>query len=165
MTEHLDLATLDAVRTGEATAEEAAHARDCASCSVALEDVSRVADRLGAARRPGLEVSPRVRGRILAEARRRPVSWRWMAAAAAMLVAVLGLWLVARPEPDAGPIVAGDVDRSGRVDIIDAYALALRLESGEPPEAGWDLNGDGRVDEGDVDAIGRLAVSVGRRDG
>ena len=88
---------------------------------------------------------------------------RWMGAAAAVLVAVLGLWVVTRPGPVE--VVAGDIDRSGRVDIIDAYALALRLKSGEPVEADWDLNGDGKVDDEDVDEIGRRSVAVARRDG
>ena len=160
---HLDLGTLDAVRTGEAMADEAAHARECSECSAALADVERVAGRLGSASMPELNVPPLVRQRILAEAGRRPAGMRWMAAAAAVLVAVLGLWIVTRPGP--APVVAGDVDRSGRLDIIDAYALALRLKSGEPVDAGWDLNGDGRVDEDDVDEIGRRSVAVARRDG
>ena len=166
MNTHLDLASLDAVRTGEATAEEAAHARDCTECSAALVDVERVAGRIASAEMTRVNVPPLVRQRILAEARRRPVGMRWMAAAAAVLVAVLGLWIVTRQDSrDPVPTVAGDVDLSGRLDIIDAYALALRLKSGEPVDADWDLNGDGRVDEDDVDEIGRRSVAVSRKDG
>ena len=163
MNTHLDLATLDAVRTGESTPDEAAHARECADCATALTDVERVAGRLGSASTETFAVPPLVRLRILAEARKRPMSMRWMAAAAAVLVSVLGLWVVTRPGPVV--VVAGDIDRSGRLDIIDAYALALRLKSGEPVEAEWDINGDGKVDDEDVDEIGRRSVAVAGRDG
>lgn len=87
--------------------------------------------------------------------------WRWaipgVAAgaglAAAAAVAML-LW--------AGP-VGEDIDRNGRVDILDAFALARKVEAKSPAEPGWDVNRDGAVDTGDVDAIAMKAVALTER--
>ena len=64
--------------------------------------------------------------------RRRPLPWVAAAAAAAL---VLGLVWPRAEEPSAP-----------RLDIVDAYVLAKRLERGSAIEPRWDLNGDGRVD-------------------
>jgi hypothetical protein len=50
---------------------------------------------------------------------------------------------------------------TARVDILDAFLLARRIESGGPLDAGWDINGDGRIDGDDVDAIAFAAVRLG----
>lgn len=57
-----------------------------------------------------------------------------------------------------------DFDGSGRVDILDAFALARRLESGRGNAAdpAFDLNGDGRVDRRDVDLAALAAVRLER---
>jgi hypothetical protein len=54
---------------------------------------------------------------------------------------------------------AGDVDQNGSVDILDAYALARRLERGRSAEP-MDLDGDGQVDQRDVDWIAHRAVML-----
>lgn len=54
-----------------------------------------------------------------------------------------------------------DVDRSGRVDIVDAYLVARRLKSMQAPDPKWDFNGDGRIDGADVDFIATRAVRLG----
>ena len=59
--------------------------------------------------------------------------------------------------------VAEDVDGNGKVDIRDALRLARCLEGGRPSEPRWDLNGDGRVDRADVDAIAMAAVRLDKR--
>jgi len=56
----------------------------------------------------------------------------------------------------------GDIDGSGNIDILDAYALARNLRTGRPGLKHWDFNSDGRVDHADVDVIARRAVSVTR---
>jgi hypothetical protein len=55
-----------------------------------------------------------------------------------------------------------DVDRSGRVDILDAFRLAKHIESGGPTDIRWDLNEDGRVDRDDVDLVAFAAVRLGK---
>ena len=54
------------------------------------------------------------------------------------------------------------IDGSGRVDILDAWALARRLRAPANGGAGMDVNGDGRVDRGDVDAVAMVAVRLDR---
>jgi len=108
---------------------------------------------------------------VLAQARRRLAPprpkiirladwWPWLATAAAACVALLvavhlgGLW--------TGRLAAAreDLDGNGRVDILDAFALARRLERGMPLDPKFDLNHDGRVDQHDVETIVTHAVSL-----
>jgi hypothetical protein len=46
------------------------------------------------------------------------------------------------------------------VDILDAFALARQLKSGLVPGPGQDINGDGVVDERDVETIAAQAVRL-----
>lgn len=62
--------------------------------------------------------------------------------------------------PDAGAGGRADVDRNGRVDILDAFRLARHIESRGRIEAKWDLNGDGRIDRADVDLVAFAAVRL-----
>ena len=56
---------------------------------------------------------------------------------------------------------AEDVDGSGRVDILDAFALARTLSRGGRVEPELDFTHDGRVDRADVDHVAQLAVRIG----
>ena len=60
-----------------------------------------------------------------------------------------------------------DIDRNGRVDILDAFKLARHVESAERTETnlslrkqGWDINGDGVVNSDDVDLVALSAVRL-----
>ena len=53
----------------------------------------------------------------------------------------------------------GDLDGSGGVDILDAYSLARQIEQGQAAAA-LDFNGDGRVDQRDVDLLAGRAVAL-----
>ncbi|MDB5358684.1 MAG: hypothetical protein JWN24_5137 [Phycisphaerales bacterium] len=94
----------------------------------------------------------------------RPVV-RWAAlagsiAAAVAIVFTLRLALF-RPTPhQLARFAPGDIDGNGRVDILDAYLLAKRLSTGAKPDPAWDVNGDGVVDQKDVDWIANRAVRV-----
>ena len=143
---HLDLLGLDAVRAGDATPDQRAHAEHCAACRATIDGFRALAARLTPA---PIEVPAGVTRRILQPRR----TWKPVAAAAAAVLVAAGAWFATRPA------LPGDVDRSGRVDIVDAYALAIRLKSGQP-EPGHDLNGDGKVDERDVDEIARRSVAL-----
>ena len=134
-------------------------------------DLARLADLR-------IEVPARVDDTVLAAARsalsrrRRgghpAVRWAaWTAAAAGLaLVVWLGGVLTLTPvsrEMASVPVTAvrGDLDRSGGVDILDAFALARQLDSGMPPAGNvGDFNGDGRIDLADVDAIAMVAVRL-----
>jgi hypothetical protein len=51
-----------------------------------------------------------------------------------------------------------DVTGDGRVDILDAFALARRIERADVRQP--DLNSDGRVDQRDVEALAARAVRL-----
>lgn len=149
---HLDLLSLDAVRAGEATPEDRAHVESCADCRAAVEHFRGLALRLTPAR---IAVPPERSEAILRLARpRRP--WRPLAAAAALLIGLGSLWIGLHRERSGPPGVL----RKGRPDIVDAYLLAARLNSGQPVDASWDVNGDGKIDELDVEEIARRSVSI-----
>jgi hypothetical protein len=66
-------------------------------------------------------------------------------------------------KPNREPVWAkGDINHDGRVDILDAFALARQLQSGAKPGPETDVNGDGVVDERDVAAIAARAVKLGQ---
>ena len=52
-----------------------------------------------------------------------------------------------------------DIDENGRVDILDAYAMARLLESGDHGGT-WDFNSDGQTDEDDVRLVALDAVML-----
>jgi len=133
-------------------------------------DLARLAD-------PHIEVPCSVDNAVMtaaqtALARRRRgghPAFRWVVGTAAAAALALAVWVgsVVTPQRHASremasmsaPAIAGDLDRSGRVTILDAFALARQLDSGGSPSAG-DLNGDGLIDRADVDAIAMLAVRL-----
>ena len=98
-----------------------------------------------------------------------------MAAAVAVVA-----WITMSPARDAklsqAPQMAAvreDVDSNGRVNILDAFALAREIERrGSDSESGggregdgarrFDLNNDGAVDRKDVDAVALAAVRLDR---
>jgi hypothetical protein len=85
------------------------------------------------------------------------ISWAAMAACL-MLGASLGHRYLQPPQ--RGPFDRADLNRDGRVDILDAFVLAEKIETGVFLDPGWDINRDGRVDRADVNAIAARAVSV-----
>ncbi len=129
-----------------------------------------IARDLGALFNPdGLHVPPamnqrilnQARARIIGRSRRRPLL-RWAgaaAAAAAVVVLVVRLNLTAPPSVTLhAASVPADVDGNGRVDILDALALARRVESNHPDAR--DVTGDGATDARDVDAVAMRAVAL-----
>jgi len=137
---HLDLLGLDAVRAGDATPEQRAHAEACADCRVTIHGFRALAARLAPAR---IDVPAEVTRKILRPRR----AWRPIAAAAAAILVAAGVWLAVRPS-------------TRKMDIVDAYSVALRLRNGQTVESSWDLNGDGKVDGQDVDEIARRSVAL-----
>ena len=138
-----------------------------------LPDLARDLARLGD---PRIEVPQSVDDAVLAAARaalsrrhrdgRTALRWAaWTAAAAGIVLAVwVGGILTQGPAAPQmasmmAPAVAGDLDRSGRVTILDAFSLARQLEADRPAAAG-DFNGDGLIDRADVDAIAMAAVRL-----
>jgi hypothetical protein len=93
----------------------------------------------------------------------RFMPWAVAAAAVALLVAIPQF----SKRPDLAPgrdsaFARRDLNRDGRVDILDAFALARQLKQGGAKNLQWDVNGDGVVDERDVAAIAARAVKLER---
>jgi hypothetical protein len=86
--------------------------------------------------------------------RRQITRIAWLAAAACVaLLALFGLRHLSQ-----GRYERADIDHNGRVDILDAFALARRIE--QSPPHGVDINKDGLVNKADVDAIAAQAVKL-----
>ncbi len=124
----------------------------------ALDDEIRSATRAHFAR-PRVE---RHRGRRLIPA---------FAAAAILAIGSFLTWIGLRsrhavsPPPATVVFEAADFDRSGRVDLLDAFGLAKAIELGASADTGAsfaaaDVNRDGRVDDRDVDHIAQQAVAL-----
>ncbi len=109
--------------------------------------------------------------------RRKRLLLRWAVPPAA--VAAVIMWVVFNPfvTPDledsprfesAGPLGMRqladhrDIDGNGRVDILDALALARNIKDNSTAEQPWDFNGDGRIDRRDVDTVAQSAVRLNK---
>ena len=55
--------------------------------------------------------------------------------------------------------MARDLDGNGRVDILDAFAVAREIRSGRN-QSEFDINGDGRLTQADVNEIAQRAVTL-----
>ena len=84
----------------------------------------------------------------------------------AIAAAAVVAFVLLRPTlPRSVPSVAtgpGDINGDGRIDMLDAYLLARHIKDGDQLDPRWDMNGDGVVDQRDVDAIAAIAVSLGK---
>ena len=97
--------------------------------------------------------------------------WR-IAAAAAVVIFAFSLDLTKKSVPTTErpvfvKVQAIDIDRNGRVDILDAFKLARQIESAgltktslSLQKQGWDINGDGLVNRNDVDLVALAAVRL-----
>jgi hypothetical protein len=163
---HPDDAELEALRTGEAPADVAAHASRCEACAgrlTWLEGVERSLRAADAVELVPFEREAAMRTLLAHEAarlRRQSLARRLrrfaLPAAAVLLVAALLAVTVLIP---AGGD-ARDLNADGRVDILDAFAMARRLETGGEIPGDLDLTRDGVVDRRDVDELAREAVSL-----
>ncbi len=132
-------------------------------------DLARLADaRLEVPRSVDDAVMRAARTALTRRRRGGHPAFRWVAWTAAAAGIVGAVWVggiltqgPAAPEVPSmmAPAVAGDLDRSGRVTILDAFALARQLDAGGVMVAG-DFNRDGLIDRADVDAIAMAAVRL-----
>lgn len=146
-----------------------------------LDLPERLREDLKALHQPQGRVPAELDEAILAAAPTRQTSTRRpflvraasLAAAAVLLVVPLvfvALWLRSQRAEDPVDVDvarAEDVDGSGRVDILDALALARRVENGAIEvranaalDVGLDFDGDGRIDQRDVQHVAREAVRI-----
>jgi hypothetical protein len=99
--------------------------------------------------------------------------WK-IAAAAAVIIFAFSLELTWRSGVRESEVLNSsfkalntDIDRNGRVDILDAFILAKQIESTDQTEKdsslrkqGWDINGDGLINNKDVDEVAYAAVRL-----
>jgi hypothetical protein len=87
----------------------------------------------------------------------------WMALAGALVLAAWLMDSLSQPAPTAhgrAAFAREDLNQDGQVNILDAFLLAWAIEAGQPLAAPLDLNGDGLVDERDVERLAQLAVKL-----
>ncbi len=106
---------------------------------------------------------------------RQSVLWRigpWIAAAAACLVLIIWLGRIDLNTGSSRPMVKGqsdttgrfvvvnDVDGSGHIDVLDAFAAARDFQVHYASYKQRDLNGDGRFDQGEVGFAFPVVITV-----
>jgi hypothetical protein len=103
----------------------------------------------------------------LTRSRSRIHMLRWIGpvAAAAAIIIFVSLPKLQKQKANIAQInavasISTDFDNSGKVDILDAFKLAKLIQSEDSVDKKWDINGDGLVDESDVDEIAIVAVSL-----
>lgn len=85
----------------------------------------------------------------------------WPALAAACVFVACAAWLLT-----TGPHYAReDLNHDGKVDILDAFALAREIKSSAHLSTTLDINGDGVVDARDVALIAAHAVQLKKDNG
>lgn len=103
--------------------------------------------------------------------RRRISGWRWATIGSTVAAACVFFYsMTSQPPRQAVNVAAisdapspveelsGDVDLNGRVDILDAFAMARDLRDGRSGVR--DINNDGRFDQLDIDLVAREAVKL-----
>ena len=127
--------------------------------------------------KPQFSIPPEVDRAVLDEAHQHLTQKHWshrilqhiniwrIAAAAAVIIFAFSLNLTQKPEPTTSQSLlvearAVDIDRNGRVDILDAFKLARYVESADRTDKKWDINGDGLVNSNDVDLVASAAVRL-----
>ena len=96
---------------------------------------------------------------------RRSGFWTWLRWPAIATVSILVCALAyqaARPllRPRPSQYARADLNQDGRVDILDAFQVAREMQSGRTPPNDYDVNGDGRVDDADVEYLAMRAVKL-----
>ena len=86
------------------------------------------------------------------------LSWPVWAAACLALVGLV--WFFTKPSGVVPKFAREDINHDGQVDILDAFQLARKLQSGGKSAPGLDLNGDGVVDWRDVEIVAAHAVKL-----
>ena len=86
-----------------------------------------------------------------------------VAAAAAVILIAVKMTHREQPsfEADRAAVASSeDVNRDGKLDILDAYFMARKAAANEPLAKEWDFNHDGTVDSKDVDVVALSAVKI-----
>lgn len=103
----------------------------------------------------------------LARPRKQHQIFRWAGVfASAAAVIIFACVLVNHQKPATQSIalveVSTDIDKNGEVNILDAFKLAKQIQSPGELDKKWDINGDGNINQGDVDLVASAAVSLNK---
>jgi hypothetical protein len=114
---------------------------------------------------PPVGVPSKVDDRLLAEAKAGCNSLRSKSGSSRSPSGCLGRlrprWWLGYPLISSCRIgVPGDLNRDGRCDVLDAFSLARRLQQGGAQDPALDINGDGLVDQHDVETLLARAVRL-----
>ena len=86
--------------------------------------------------------------------------WNWLAVAGVAALIAIAIFIFPRTKPAA--TAREDINGDGHVDILDAFALAKSIEAGKGSGT-FDQNGDGKIDDRDVQAVASVAVRLDRK--
>jgi hypothetical protein len=67
-----------------------------------------------------------------------------------------------QPQSHGLPAVSEDLNHDGKVDILDAFMLARKLQGPPISDPHLDVNADGVINHRDIEAIAAHAVSLGK---
>ena len=176
MNDHPSILDLELCRTGEADADVREHVAACAACQTRIAQLDAVADRLGDLPVPNPALFADVDRAVLAAIADRPRGRapvlvflrRHLIPAAAAALVLVGAFRFLDPRADSHRVARApsqsqpDVNGDGRLDILDALALAQAVERGRPAVPAWDVNADGRVDAADADRVAQRVVTIGQ---
>jgi hypothetical protein len=135
-------------------------------------DPGKLAAALRAAYTHRADIPPSVESAILSTSRqsfdarrRRRMTIRWATGLAASLAAALTLAVMLHHPPTppkqlAKSSLKGDLNADGRIDMTDALLLAKHVAAHDKSDTAWDTNGDGIIDQKDIDALAAIAVSL-----
>lgn len=88
---------------------------------------------------------------------------QWSFAAAAAIALLVTACFTFMEKTGTGQVaVMGDINADGRVDILDAFVVARGIQHHEKLTAAWDVNGDGVIDQKDVELLAQMAVNVSK---
>lgn len=171
---HPDLAELEALLTDEAKESTRQHLESCAACRETLAKLKTIRTSIrqtfdNKAALPdhadqAMQSLIREQAERVRREQRRPFILRFgRIAAAAALIAALGLAVYftrLRESEHTSAISLHDIDRNGRVDIVDAFVMNRTIQFHRSLPDNWDFNRDGQVDSLDVDIVAEQAVKI-----
>lgn len=168
---------LDAALAGDVRV----HLLTCVACRGVADDLGRIRDeagRLGPIAPPPhiwLEVMGRVRLEALVPdtARARPVrgvtksdTWQWLGLAAALIMVTLGVYAIARPDPQGThTTIAADAGNATDVPTVETVEETMRRAEAEYEKAIAQLeqvvnSGDSTVSAASVDTLQRSLTTI-----
>lgn len=113
----------------------------------------------------------------------RPRRLRWVAWSTGTLAAAMLLFALLPKSPDhtgttvgnssdalsasdasvaaaATGVVTRDIDGNGKINILDAFALARTMNAGDVTGIRWDQNSDGQLNQADINLVALTAVTL-----